>query len=353
VNTNLSRVESREPRAKCRASSGDALVAIPRLDVVSTECGGADAVIACGRRGVAATSAFSLVEVLVTITILSLIVLALMAVFNSTQLAFRASVTQTDVLEGGRATMDRMTADLRQMAPSLSYYFTNDLVSLNGITYPADPVNFYVNANYNQTTNQPLVQSLPGSGAQRTNVLENFFILDRDNLNGRPTWIATGYAVDTMSPTDFNPLYRFYMTTNVAAANPQVLFTNFMLAVQTGSFTNWSHLLDGVVHLTVRAYDTNGLWMTNGYSFGYGNTAKNVLFLPPDLGEVGFYMFSNTLPASVEIQLGVLEDRVLQRAATWPNGSLFQSNYLALQAGKLHIFRQRVTVPNFDLSAYQ
>ena len=64
-------------------------------------------------------SAFSLVELLVVITLLSLIVLALMAVFNSTQTAFRASVTQTDVLEGGRAAMDMMTADLRQMAPSL------------------------------------------------------------------------------------------------------------------------------------------------------------------------------------------------------------------------------------------
>ena len=42
-----------------------------------------------------------------------------MAVFNSTQTAFRASVTQTDVLEGGRAAMDMIAGDLREMAPSL------------------------------------------------------------------------------------------------------------------------------------------------------------------------------------------------------------------------------------------
>ena len=310
-----------------------------------------------GRRGSTALPrycAFSLVEVLVTITILSLIVLALMAVFNSTQLAFRASVTQTDVLEGGRATMDRMTADLRQMSPSFGY--SNSLVSLYYCN-SNNPVNFYVNSNLYYT--QPLFQSLPGisnTNTQRTNVLENFFILDRNNLNGSPTWIATGYAVDTTSLTDLNPLYRFYMTTNIQASpNSAELFNSFMLSVANRDFTNanWSHLLDGVVHLTVRAYDTNGVWMTNGYSFGYKNNVNNTLFLPSALGEVGCYMFSNTLPASVEIQLGVLEDRVLQRAATWPNGSLFQSNYLALQAGKLHIFRQRVTVPNFDLSAYQ
>ena len=61
---------------------------------------------------------FSMVEVLVTMTLLSLIVLALMAVFNSTQAAFRASVTQTDVLEGSRAAVDLITTDLRTMTPA-------------------------------------------------------------------------------------------------------------------------------------------------------------------------------------------------------------------------------------------
>ena len=31
-------------------------------------------------------------------------------------------------------------------------------------------------------------------------------------------------------------------------------------------------------------------------------------------GIYGFYMFSNTVPASVEVELGVMEDAVLQRA---------------------------------------
>jgi hypothetical protein len=184
-------------------------------------------------------------------------------------------------------------------------------------------------------------------------VLEDFFVLSRGNLNGRPAWVGVGYAVYPASPTYLNPLYRFYMTTNIAAANPQTLFTNFTLAVQTGTITNWNRLLDGVVHLTLHAYDTNGVWMTNGYSLGYINTPKNMLILPSAAGETGFYMFSNTLPAAVEIELGVLEDRTLQRADTWPNGSTQQSNYLAGAVGKVHVFRQRVTIPNVDSSAYQ
>jgi type II secretory pathway pseudopilin PulG len=296
--------------------------------------------------GVRVYRAFSLIELLVVMTLLTLIVVALMAVFNSTQKAFRASVTQTDVLEGGRAAMDLMADDLRQMAPSLGG--SNDF--FNGY-YSQAPVNFYVNT----YSNQPLVQSLPASpgNQQRTNVLEDFFVLSRGNLNGSPAWIAVGYAVYPASPTYLNPLYRFYMTTNVAAASPQTLFTNFTLAVLTGSITNSSHLLDGVVGLTVHAYDTNGVWMTNGYAFGYVKTPNNTRIWPSAVGETGFCMFSNTLPASVEIQLGVLEDRTLQRAATWPNGSPMQISYLTNQVGKVHIFRQRVTIPNVDPSAYQ
>jgi prepilin-type N-terminal cleavage/methylation domain-containing protein len=300
-------------------------------------------------RGGCAPRAFSLIEILVAITLLSLIVVALMAVFNSTQTAFRASITQTDVLEGGRATMDMMTADLRQMAPS----FGQSNILANNY---AGAVNFYASTNFYYNT-QPLIQLLLASPSnrQRTNVLEDFFILSRGNLNGSPAWFGTGYAVNPAATNDLYPLYRFYMTTNVAAADPVTLFTNFMSSLTANTYTNsnWSHLLDGVVALTVRAYDTNGVWMTNGYAFGYTNSAKNVLFLPPALGEVGFYMFSNALPASVEIQLGVLEDRTLQRAATWLNGSQLQTDYLKQQAGKVHIFRQRVTIPNVDPSAYQ
>lgn len=292
------------------------------------------------------------------ITLLSLIVLALMAVFNSAQTAFRASVTQTDVLEGGRATMDLMTSDLREMAPSSgkSYGFLNAYI-------PTNPVNFYAYTNpYNYA--QPLDQSLPGSAQKRTNVLETFFILGRGNLNGRPTWFGTGYTVNPLATNSLYPLYRFYMTTNIEASpNPAALFTNFMASLAANAFTNagWSHLLDGVVDLRVRAYDTHGLWMTNGYTFGYTNVAKNVFFLPPALGECGFYLFSNTLPASVDIELGVLEDRALQRAeslgvaAQPPSPTVVpaQWQYLQDQAGKVHIFRQHVNIPSVDPSAYQ
>ena len=299
--------------------------------------------------------AFTLVEILVVVVLLSFIILALMTVFNATQTAFRASLTQTDVMEGGRSAMGMIKNDLDSMTPSFGQ---SNQPAFDGTSLV--PVNFssFVVVT---GTNTPLVQSLTGVSNptnNRVNVLEEFFILSRQNT----MWTGTGYFVDTVSTNYLNPLYRFSMTTNVMAADPMVLYNTFCtnLPTFTGrpiSINNpsMSHLMDGVVHLTVRAYDPNGIWMTNGYPLGYTNTAKNAWFSQQMLGEAGFVMFSNTLPAAVEVNLGVLEDRVLQRAQSLPNFPpvLAQSNYLAQQAGKTHLFRQRFPIRNVDPSAYQ
>jgi hypothetical protein len=277
---------------------------------------------------------------MVVVALLSLIVIALMGVFNSTQAAFRASITQTDVLEGGRAAVDLITQDLKVMSPSLG--FSNGAVNF-----------FATNNNFN---NAPLVQQLVGSNSNRVNVLENFFILSRENQ----TWTGTGYVVDTLSASGINPLYRFSMTTNVSALNGAVgLYVNFLnnsaLPILQSN-TNMHRLMDGVVTLRVRAYNPNGLWMSNGFVNAADYQVKNTLFLPPNagtFGEVNFFMFSNTLPASVELEMATLEDRTLQRAETYPNNSIAQSNYLAQQIGKVHVFRQRIAIPNVDPAAYQ
>ena len=290
---------------------------------------------------------FTLVEILVVVVLLSFIILALMTVFSATQSAFRAGITQTDVMEGGRSVMGLIKSDLESLTPS-------DGAS-NG------PVNFYVNTNYwqYQSNSAPLMQTLVGSrdpNTLRTNVLETFFVLTRQNT----TWTGTGYVVDTASTNSLNPLYRFSISTNIMARNarniPAMLYTNFLNA----PLASMSHLVDGVVHLTVHAYDINGRWMTNYYTF-YGSnpvlttTNQNTWFSAPTLGEVGFYMYSNALPAAVEVELGVLEDRTIQRAESLPDLSpgWSRSNYLAQQAGKVHLFRQRFPIRNVDPSAYQ
>ena len=278
--------------------------------------------------------AFSLVEVLLVVSLLSLIVLALMNVFNATQTAFRASLTQTDVLEGSRAAMQLITTDLRGMTPS------GGASNVVGIT-TYGPVNFFTVANDNNYI--PLSQNLPGSSVRRVNLLNKFFVLGRQNNK----WIGVGYVVDNTNSSPLYPLYRFYRETNITTS-PVVLFNEFANAINGAQWTNMSHVMDGVVHLVVRAQDTNGVWIDNNYT-----NAQNHLRLGSVYGEAQFYMFSNTVPASVELQFGVLEDRPLARAESLPFQSVAQSNYLAQQAGRVHLFRQLVPIPNVDPTAYQ
>ncbi|HUA37264.1 MAG TPA: prepilin-type N-terminal cleavage/methylation domain-containing protein, partial [Candidatus Sulfopaludibacter sp.] len=292
-----------------------------------------------------ARAGFTMVEMLVTLALLSLIVLALMTVFNSTQSAFRASLTQTDILESGRLAMGLITSDLETMTPSLG------LGNSNGLYSSGSSVNFYANTNSGYA---PLIQALTASSQMRTNVLENFFSLSRQNIGGSPTWVGTGYAVAaTTPPPDTNglyALYRFSMTTNIQATDPYFLYSNFVVTPFTNT-TYWSHLVDGVVDLMVRPYDLNGLEMTNTYEYNYNGTTstltnRNTCFFPPALGMAGFYMYSNMVPASVEVEMGVLEDTTLQRAEALSGAA--QMNYLSNHVGQVHLFRQRVMIRNVD-----
>jgi type II secretory pathway component PulJ len=273
--------------------------------------------------------AFSLIEILVVVSLLSLIVLALMAVFSSTQRAFRASVTQTEVMEGSRETMELMASDLRATTPS------------GGVSN--GPVNFSALANANYL---PLTNSLPGSASIRFNVLNYFFVLGRNNT----TWTGTGYVVDPTSANPLYPLYRFYAETNIQNS-PATLYGQFYNEMQTPQWwtnSNFSHLIDGVAHLTVHAYDPNGNWIN---APAYTN-AVNTEYFSDAYGEPQFFMFSNTVPAAVELELGVLEDRTLARAESLPFQSPAQLGYLGGQSGTVHLFRQRVTIPNVDPTAY-
>ena len=281
-------------------------------------------------------------EVLLVVTLLSLIVLALMSVFNMTQAAFRASVTQTDVLEGSRAAVDLIARDLRGLTPSGNTNAVN--------FYTANNDNFFISY-------QPLYQSLPGSSNLRTNLLQGFFVLGRNN----DKWTGAGYVVNSGDTNSFYPLYCYHRSDLSVQSDPRQLFAQFTTVIATGQWTNqyMSHLMDGVVHLVVRAYDTNGYWMTNGYAFGQRLTVTNAWFFPSEWGEVGCDMVGSTVPASVELQLGVLEDSTVQRAESLPNNlpalppNDRRTQFLYLQSGKVHLFRQRVPIPNLDPTAYQ
>ncbi|MEI9963163.1 MAG: hypothetical protein WDM76_19235 [Limisphaerales bacterium] len=85
------------------------------------------------------------------------------------------------------------------------------------------------------------------------NVIENLFFLNHQNTR----WWGVGYAVDTTDSQGVYSLYRYeYPSDPSVRVTPDTIFTNQAFRNFFFSPTNGSRLVDGVVHLVIRAYDT-------------------------------------------------------------------------------------------------
>jgi len=316
-------------------------------------------------------AAFSLIEVMVVVGLMSVMILGLMAMFNQTQRAFRLGMSQTDILESGRLVTDLTSRELEQITPS----FMNRTNVGNAGNPIGGTYDFAPNV-YSETVNV-FLQSLPGTGARRTNILTDVFFLIRQNQS----WSGIGYFVRTnradnpQFPGGVGPLgtlYRFETNTprDRFDVNPEGLFAGFLGAIN-GDITNHgvSKVLDGVAHFHVRHFDTDGWPLTNNPSWFIDHLVQQGNFLGrpeaitngtiqafntyPLSGELGrFWFFSNAVPASLELELGVLETQFAERYRAFPVYTA-QTNFLAQQAAHVHLFRQRVAVRNVDPSVYQ
>ncbi|HTL57497.1 MAG TPA: hypothetical protein VL361_17560 [Candidatus Limnocylindrales bacterium] len=306
--------------------------------------------------------AFTLIEIMITVALLSLIVLGLLAMFNQTQRAFRTSMTQSDVLEAGRSTMELLSRELTQMTPTQA----PDQIVNNG-WYRA--TNFFVEPNPFFT---PLWQALPGmpSAVYRTNSIQRLFFISRFNQD----WLGTGYEVLPEDPNGIvGSLYRFYRT-NTPRVGLISLSGNFLGVSRTAlsligqPVTNMSRIADGVVHFRVRAYAKNGfLIVTNAFRgtnafttdpnarpplLGYTNAWNTIACASPALrDQSAAYFMSNALPAYVDVELGILEPQILQRYRSIPVATA-RLQYLSNHVAQVHIFHQRIAIPNLDTTAY-
>ena len=312
------------------------------------------------------SSAFTLVEILVTMALLAFIMVGLFAAFNQVQRAFRSSMGQVDRLEAGRAVTELLPRDLEQLTPC----------GANVVTFSAQVIP-------NETV---LTQSLPGTGLQRTNLLQDVFILTRQNQ----TWVGIGYCVRVSDASGnlllpesgpgqlgVGSLYRFVTTTNVlksdgTRSDPSTLYTSFLNACATPSAVISNRICDGVIHFYVGAYATNGfpIFSDNSHTNAYFRT--NALRVAPPYyyltlhpaqvvakasypnSVAWLYCWSNAVPAALEMQLGLLEQPAWERYNSIPAPAA-RLAYLQRSevASSVHLFRQRVTIRNVDPSAYQ
>ena len=90
----------------------------------------------------------------------------------------------------------------------------------------------------------------------------------------------------------------------------------------------FNRVADGIVHFRCLAYDTNG-----------------VLFTTNNIIDGGFSFTNNAVPAYVDLELGILEPRVIEQARSIPNPAALQAFLGNInQASKVHLFRQHISI---------
>jgi len=256
---------------------------------------------------------FSLLEVMVAVSLLAVIIVGLLAMFFQVQRAFRAGTAQSDLMENGRAIMNLLARELQEAAAARQPWVTNVAI--------VPPFGL---ADGQEASSQVLP-----AGEGRNNYLKDLTFLSRQNDD----WVFTSYRVRN-APSGVGTLYRLVArdTTNNPVFLHNALATASPDPAAGSSYnTNFHRIVDGVVHLYIEAYDSRGLVMTNALLGGF----------------LGSYAFTNrVMPAYLDIELGVLDPSTLERykARAEADPATARDQYLSQRAGRVQMFRQRVVL---------
>ena len=275
----------------------------------------------------------TILEMLVSTSMLLFIVIGLTAVFIQTQKAFKTGIKQNTITDSGRSIIDLITGDLKQMSDSQNTNIFGDF-----------PLNPAYNPNYNLYWDQPnspapIVNYMNGVPI-RTNALNDIFILEHTNT----TWIGVGYAVSNYPGVAAGSLYRYETNwTSLAPVFTNDLFSPFSNNIINTNFnTNyWHKVADGVIDLRINAYDQFG--NTNYYAQFYEYGLVGYPIGGPPFGTNAYN--TNTLPNSVELEFGILEPDTLVQARGLAGNPTALANFLSSNAAPhMEVFRQRITI---------
>ncbi len=295
--------------------------------------------------------AFSLLEVLVAVGLMSIVVLALYSMFDQTQKALRRNAGQTDISEAGRAAMELIVRDVEKAWASGIPAVTNNLVIRR--VYPDN--------------------QLPelGDDYSRDTTFHELFLLSRPD-----TGISPGlglFVAEESSPLlpvedQVGTLYRYEVSADspVVGANGNFLGTFASFSPQTllrpgtaprtfyGFWrdfdnpaslvrTNASRLIDGVVFFRAFAYGQNGEIMDRTTRFTNNVPPGTVPFARTGTGLGNVTTFGNAaLPTAVEIELGILPARLFTQFRTLP--AQLKTNFLSRNFANILVFRQRIAL---------
>jgi len=269
-------------------------------------------------------SGLTLLEILVASTLLVVIVFGLLMMFNQTQRAFKASMRQVDVMEGGRAALDLIARDVEQLS--------------------ASRVTKVVNLDAELQSSQTLNLENPAGVSTRSLYLQKIFF-----LSFLTNWNGIGFqVVDPSNPNNPNipigSLYRF--STNSSSQGVTNNLFNTFLTGPTASLIgdrSLNRIIDGVVHLQVLLYDKNGQILTNSPDVV---VTDDLLDPNPGPKQKRFNLRNGALPAYVELELGILDSQTLAKVKPMlaSSNSPAAIKFLERQTGKIYFFRQQIPI---------
>ena len=271
-------------------------------------------------------AAFTLIEVMVAMTLLVVIIAGLVASLNQTQKALKLASGQTDTMENGRAFMQLLTREMQEI-----------------VSFPEEITTTFRFASKYRNVNNPLMQDVPGLSDQRTNLLSSFAFVTRSKELNQYRLVMYDVHKDEMENQFATGIYRAETNFPIwGVTNDLLVVENRFLNWQLAAFrdTNFfSKVLDGVVHLQFHSYDTNGARIPD-WNLGTGRLVGYTFTNSSPSQETNFFAYR---PSSIELELGVLDPEVVTKVKSMTN--TVANKFLLDRSGSVQVFRQRITVP--------
>jgi prepilin-type N-terminal cleavage/methylation domain-containing protein len=297
----------------------------------------------------ATSSAFTLVELLIAMTVLALLAILLVSLLGGVNRAWVSGEQQAETFQDGRAILELMSRELTQAVISPKLQFVQN-PTLTGIAQRANSGSLFWQAGLASTNNGNLSEVgyyLSENTTQHTFQLNRFYVPPTD---------ATNYQIFTNSPNDRNALW----------------VTNFVALPALNTLVS-----DGVVAFWARCFDSNGdpiPWISSALTSN-GDTGAAPLqfnsaghFQPAIRGQSASFNYTKAastaqahlLPTTVELTIVTVDSKTMQRSRASvpslpvltrsqdiPNAiTTFNQNLITNNIRAARTFSTRVTLKN-------
>jgi len=317
------------------------------------------------------SQAFTILELLVAVSVMTLVIYVLYALFNQTQMAMRKNAAQVDVNEGGRAAMEMIVRELSQMEVS-GYPAITDLQTL--LTYSGSksflsrttPGNLPLRLAYQSDAMPPQLDAWAIEQGYRTNILQDFTFTSR----GDSGFFVTSYRVidadngiGTLARCRTNGTLRVTAPSQARLNKTQIFNRFYFDPIADAPSNAFEPITDGVIHLRITPYDQLGRPLGHGslYYDPLGlnlerrSAAGQALFLvdtnrpvdgtlTADRHAQTWAQFYGALPSYFDVEMAVVEPQVLKQMRSLPPDSKVRANFLGRQIGRVTLFRQRIPI---------